>query len=61
LDANGKYIIISHSRSFPLVTPADLMGFLAMCAAQNEKSVLRQFRAWVQQQLAGGGGKTPAP
>lgn len=59
LGTNRKYTAISHSLSFPLVTPADLMRFSAMCAGQDENSVLRQFRTWVQQQRAGGGTKTP--
>ena len=61
LDAKRKYTVVSHSLSFPLVTPADLMGFLAMCAGQDENSVIRQFRAWVRQQMAGGGTKTSTP
>ncbi len=59
--ANRKYTAVSHSLSFPLVTPADLMRFSARCAGQDENSVIRQFRVWVQQQRAGGGGKTPTP
>lgn len=61
LSANRKYAPISHSLSFPQVTPADLMNFVAMCAGQDENSVLRQFRAWVRQQVAGGGTKAPTP
>jgi Uma2 family endonuclease len=56
-----KYTPISHSRSFPLVTPADLMTFWGMCATQEENSVIRQFRIWVQQQQAGGGTVPPTP
>ena len=58
LDANRKYTVVSHSLSFPQVTPADLMNFFAMCIHQHENSVIRQFRTWVQQQIAGGGTKT---
>lgn len=61
LDANRKYAAISHSLSFPLATPADLMNFLMMCVGQDENSVLRQFRAWVQQQLSKGGIAPPTP
>jgi Uma2 family endonuclease len=63
LDANRKkYTAITHSLSFPLVTPADLMNFMAMCASQDENSVIRQFRTWVQQQQsASGGTQTPTP
>lgn len=61
LDANRKkYTAVRHSLSFPKVTPADLMNFMAMCAGQDENSVIRQFRAWVRQQIAGGGRTKPA-
>jgi Uma2 family endonuclease len=55
LGANRKYTPISHSLSFKMVTPADLMSFVAMCATQDENSVIRQFRAWVRQLPAGSG------
>jgi len=58
LGTNRKYSEISHSLSFPLVTPADLMGFLALRATQDENSIVRQFRAWVQQRR-GSTGTTP--
>jgi Uma2 family endonuclease len=61
LGSKGKYTPISHSLSFRQVTPADLMNFWAMCAGQDENSVIRQFRVWVQQQIAGGGTKTSTP
>ena len=61
LGANRKYTVVGHSVSFPLVTPADLMGFLALCAGQDENSVIRQFRAWIQQQMSGGGQTSIAP
>lgn len=56
-----KYTAISHSLSFPFVTPADLMNFMMMCSTQDENSVLRQFRAWIQQQRASGGTTPPTP
>lgn len=59
LGANRKYTAVSHSLSFPLVTPADLMGFLLMGAGQGENNAIRQFRAWVQQQQGGGSAKSP--
>lgn len=46
----GKYTFTSHSRSFPFVTAADLMRFLAMRSTVDETSVREQFRAWVHQQ-----------
>jgi Uma2 family endonuclease len=50
--AAGSYTVVTHSRSFPLVTPADLMGFVALRATQGEAAAGHQFRAWVRQQLA---------
>lgn len=61
LGTNRKYIVVSHSLSFPLVTAADLMGFPALCANQDENSVIRQFRTWVGQQRAGGGQTSKTP
>ena len=61
LDANRKYTIVGHSESFPLVTPTDLMGFLVLCASQDENSVIRQFRAWIRLQMSGGGQTSIAP
>jgi Uma2 family endonuclease len=61
LGAKRSYSAVSHSLSFPLVTAADLMPFLALCASQEENSVLRQFRAWVRQQMAAGGTAPPTP
>ncbi len=58
LDTKRKYSEISHSLSFPLVASADLMGFLALRANQDEKAVARQFRAWAQQRR-GSSGTTP--
>ena len=58
LDTKQKYVAVSQSRAFPFVTAADLMAFVAMCANQDENSVLRQFRTWVKQQRASGGTKT---
>jgi Uma2 family endonuclease len=54
LGAKRKYSAVSHSLSFPWVTPADLMPFLALCASQEENSVIRQFRAWIRQRMAAG-------
>jgi Uma2 family endonuclease len=53
LDQKGAYQSVSASRSFPLVTPADLLGFLQQAGqAGDENPVLRQFRAWVRQRHA---------
>ncbi|HEV3257036.1 MAG TPA: hypothetical protein VG013_09170 [Gemmataceae bacterium] len=41
-----------HSRAFPQVTPADVTGFPALRGQMDENAIVRQFRAWVRQQLA---------
>jgi Uma2 family endonuclease len=53
LGADGKYATAAASRSFPLVTPADLLGFLQQARqAGDENAVTRQFRDWVRQRRA---------
>jgi Uma2 family endonuclease len=49
LNADGKYELVTHSRSFPRVTAADLMRFLTMLGREEENAIVRQFRAWVRQ------------
>ncbi|HEY7153960.1 MAG TPA: Uma2 family endonuclease [Gemmataceae bacterium] len=61
LGANHKYSSIMHSLSFPFVTPADLIRFLPLRAAQGNNNVVRQFRVWVRQQMAAGGAPPPTP
>jgi Uma2 family endonuclease len=60
LGADGKYTDAAASRSFPLVTPADLLGFLQQARqAGDENAVTRQFRNWVRQRLAANPPATP--
>jgi Uma2 family endonuclease len=54
LGTSGKYTERSHSLAFPLVTPADLLSFLALCATLDENAVVRQVRDWVRQRIATG-------
>jgi Uma2 family endonuclease len=49
LNPAGGYDLVTHSRSFPQVTPADLMRFLTMLGREEENAIVRQFRAWVKQ------------
>jgi len=51
LAADGRYVESPHSAAFPLVTPADLVGFLALRSTLDENTVVRQFRDWVRQRL----------
>ena len=41
------------------VTPADLLGFLALLPSQEENSIVQQFRAWVRQLPPAGTPPTP--
>jgi Uma2 family endonuclease len=61
LGANRQYAPASRSLSFPLVTPADLTGFLALRGQMDENAVVRQFRAVVRQRAAGGGPAAATP
>jgi Uma2 family endonuclease len=58
LAADGKYVEAATSGSFPGLTAADLLPFLALRGQIDENAVVRQFRAWVQQRFATG---RPAP
>ena len=50
LGADGTLHEAAASRVFPLVTPADLLGFLQQARqAGDENPVVRQFRLWVRQ------------
>jgi Uma2 family endonuclease len=61
LGAKSAYTSAAASRSFPLVTPADLLGFLQQARqAGDENAVIRQFRDWIRQRRAGAG-TLPAP
>lgn len=61
LGAGGRYAESPHSLAFPLVTPADLVGCLALRATLDENAVVRQFRAWVRQRLGAGRVVPPSP
>jgi Uma2 family endonuclease len=53
LGARRRYDVVTHSRSFPRVTTADLMRFLSLVGREEENTIIRQFRAWVRQSAAG--------
>jgi Uma2 family endonuclease len=53
LARDGRYAECPNSQAFPLVTPADLSGFLAQRSQRDENAVVQQFRAWVRLQLGG--------
>jgi hypothetical protein len=57
LDAGGQYAVAPVSRSFPFLTPADLLAFVQRGQqAGDQNSVLRDFRAWIRQRQAAAGG-----
>jgi Uma2 family endonuclease len=48
-DPAGRYTTITHSQTFPQVTPADLFGFLQQARkADDENAVIREFREWIR-------------
>jgi Uma2 family endonuclease len=50
LGSDGKYATVTHSQTFPQVTPADLLGFLQDARkADDENTVIRQFREWIRE------------
>jgi Uma2 family endonuclease len=53
LQPDGTYTAASYSLAFPMVTPADLIGFLGLRGQMDENAVVRQFRAWLRQRLPG--------
>jgi Uma2 family endonuclease len=49
LNANGKYDVVAVSPTFPLlISPADLMPFIAMRGQMDDNAIMRQFRAWIR-------------
>jgi Uma2 family endonuclease len=62
LQVNGDYVPSATSRSFPWLTAADIVGFLALLGQDEENAILRQFRAWIRQRQGGAGtGATQMP
>lgn len=61
LQPSGDYAASATSGSFPWLTSADLVGFLALLGHVEENTLLRQFRAWIQQKQANPSGGTPTP
>jgi Uma2 family endonuclease len=52
LQPNGRYAEQTHSPTFPLFTPADLMSFVGLRSQHDENEVVRRFRGFVRQRLA---------
>jgi Uma2 family endonuclease len=49
LGADGAFLMAEHSRTFPLVTPADLLRVLKKARqAGDENPAIREFRQWVR-------------
>ena len=54
LDDDGQYVIAKRSRSFPIVTPADLLRFLNQGRqAGDQNPVIRRFRDGVRKRQKG--------
>ncbi len=51
LNEDRAYTTAERSRSFPLITPVDLLSFIAQARqAGDQNPVVRDFRIWVRQQ-----------
>jgi Uma2 family endonuclease len=61
LQPNGRYAEQTHSLSFSAFTASDLAPFLALHANHDQNEVAGQFRAFVRQRLASGGGAVAQP
>jgi Uma2 family endonuclease len=62
LGADGAYTAGATSRSFPLVTPADLLGFVQQARqAGDQNAIVRSFRQWVRQRHDGSGNPPAVP
>lgn len=59
LGQDDQYAESTHSLTFPMVTPTDLIGFLALRGQMDDNAVVRQVRDWIHQRLAAGGGSAP--
>jgi Uma2 family endonuclease len=60
LGSDGQYREDERSRALPFFPVAELVRFLKLETAQSETQLLRAFRDWVREQMAGGwGGATP--
>jgi len=60
LQADGTYKATASSHFFPLVTPADLVGFLQQARqSADQNPIFRQFRQWIRQRR-GAAGSPPA-
>lgn len=49
---DGQYAIRETSRYFPFLTVGDLARFLGKCNETDHGTLLREFRAWVREQVA---------
>jgi Uma2 family endonuclease len=50
LQPNGSYALSASSHAFPIVTPSDLLRFLALRGTADENAIVQQVREWVRQQ-----------
>jgi Uma2 family endonuclease len=56
LGPKRRYAASPQSKSFPLVSPANLARFLPLRARLDENTVVQQLRTWFRQQAQGGAG-----
>jgi Uma2 family endonuclease len=54
LGSEGQYAESERSRALPFLPVAEFVRFLHLDATQSETKLLRSFRDWVREQMAGG-------
>ena len=54
LTAAGDYVEVNRSPHFPQLPPAELTAFLGRRHEMSETELVRSFRQWVREQIAGG-------
>lgn len=56
LGPNGKYVVTEHSLHFPFLKVQDLLRFLLRQSELDDNALVREFRAWVREQISNSGG-----
>ncbi len=59
LGANTRYGEVGHSQALPLLSAADVLRFVNLRGQLDEIALVRQFRAWLRQQIAATNPPTP--
>jgi Uma2 family endonuclease len=53
LQPDGAYLVSDKSASLPLISPADLLSFLALLPQWDDTVIVSRFRAWFRSRIPG--------